>query len=121
MALLYALDEDLRGQLWRYMLRHNARGLDPIDVVRVGDVEELPLGTKDPEILLWCEAQRRILISHDRSTSPTHLSDHLAAGHRSPGVFLVRDVPMIKVVDFLVIAAYASEPAEWFDQYFYIP
>jgi hypothetical protein len=121
MPLLYVLDEDLRGLLWCYIVRYNARGVDPIDIVRVGDLEALPLGILDPQILQWCETHGRIFVTHDKSTSPVHLQDHLAAGRHCPGIFLVRDVRMADVVAFLAIAAHASEPSEWQDQYFYIP
>lgn len=121
MPLRYVLDEDLRGLLWRYVVRHNARGVDPIDVIRVGDAEGLPLGILDPLILIWCEVNDRVLVSHDRSTVPVHLRDHLKAGRRSPGIFLVRDVDPASVVAFLAAASEASDPAEWYDRYFYIP
>jgi hypothetical protein len=121
MPLLYVLDEDLRGQLWRYIVRHNTRGIDPVDVVRVGDLDDLPLGSVDPDVLTWCEAHNRILVTHDRSTIPLHLRDHLATGRHSPGIFLVRDAPLTDIVEFLATAAYASEPSEWLDRYWYIP
>jgi hypothetical protein len=121
MPLLYVLDEDVRGPLWRHILRYNARGIDPIDVIRVGDSDDLPLGILDPDILLWCEANNRVLISHDRSTTPVHLEDHLASGHHCPGIMLVRDVRLADVVAFLSAAAHASEASEWQDRYFYIP
>jgi hypothetical protein len=44
MPLPYLLDEDLRGLLWRYIVKYNARGVDLIDIVRVGDFDDLPLG-----------------------------------------------------------------------------
>jgi hypothetical protein len=72
MPLSYLIDEDLRGPLWRYVLRYNARGVEPIDAARVGDFDDLPLGTPDPEILRWCEVHQRVLVSHDRSTTPVH-------------------------------------------------
>jgi hypothetical protein len=42
----FVLDEHLRGPLWRAGQRHNARAEDPIDVVRVGDPPDLPLGQR---------------------------------------------------------------------------
>jgi len=48
MPLRYLLDENQRGVLWHVIQRHNARGIDPIDTVRVGDTPDLPLGTDDP-------------------------------------------------------------------------
>ena len=58
MVLKLVLDEHLRGPLWWAIQRHNAQSADPIDVIRVGDVPELPLGANDPEILLWAEQAR---------------------------------------------------------------
>jgi hypothetical protein len=117
----FVLDEDLRGLLWRYIVRYNARKVDPIDIVRVGDVEGLPLGILDPDILIWCEANNRILVSHDSSTTPVHLAGHLAVGRHCPGIFLVRGVHPMDAITFLAAATYASEPSEWQDRYFYIP
>lgn len=121
MALRYLLDEHLRGPLWVAIERHNARGVNPIDVVRLGDPTDLPLGTLDPDILLWVEREGRILVSLDKATLPLHLSDHLAAGHHSPGIFtLRRGVSIPDVVDFLVLAAHASDASEWQDGIEYI-
>lgn len=52
----------------------------------------------------------------------THFANHLRAGRHLPGLFLVRrGSRMLNVVDFLVAATYASEPADWQDQWVYIP
>lgn len=45
MPLTYVLDEHLRGPLWHLLGRHSQRGVDVIDVTRVGDPEDLVLGT----------------------------------------------------------------------------
>ena len=116
MPLRYLLDENQRGVLWHVILRHNARGIDPIDALRVGDVADLPLGSDDPTILLWAEREQRILVTFDRSSMRQHLTEHLAVGNHSPGIFMVLpDSKVVRIVEFLVIAAYASEPAEWLD------
>jgi hypothetical protein len=119
--LLYLLDENLRGLLWRYVVRHNARRLDPLDVVRVGDPADLPLGSDDPTVIRWCEANGRILVSHDQNTLIGHLANHLASGGRSSGIFIVRDAPVPDVVAYLAAAAYGSDPDEWRDGVFFIP
>ncbi len=122
MTLAFVLDEHLRGPLWQAVRTHKARGVHAIDVARVGDPADLPLGSTDPEIMAWAERNGRIVASHDESTMKTHLADHLRAGCHSPGVFLVRKASrLLEVVDFLVAAAYASEPADWQDQWVYIP
>jgi hypothetical protein len=122
MALGFVLDEHLRGPMWQVVQAHNKAGLYPIDVARVGDPPDLPLGTKDPDVLIWAERCCRIVVSRDESTMKTHFANHLRAGHGSPGLFLVRKRSrLFEVVDFLVAAAYASESADWQDQGFYIP
>src|SRR6266852_8081809 len=117
MALRYVLDEHLRGPLWRAIQWHNSLGVYPLDVVRVGDPADLPLGTGDPAILLWAEREQRILVTQDTDSMPTHLADHLAAGGHSPGVFMVRHHSTLpQILSFLRDAAYASELSEWQDQ-----
>ena len=122
MPLRYVLDENLRGPLWSLFTRHNRKGDYPVDVVRVGDQESVPLGTKDPELLRWAEDENRILISKDVRTIPAHLAIHLAAGRHSPGVMTLKtEVPLREILEFLVLAAYATDPPEWADASRYVP
>jgi hypothetical protein len=51
----FVLDEHLRGDLWNAIERHNRNGVNTVDVVRVGDMADLPLGSKDPSTLIWAE------------------------------------------------------------------
>jgi hypothetical protein len=118
----YVLDEHLRGLLWHALQQQNAGGAHPIDVVRVGDSPDLPLGTGDPTVLLWAEREGRILVTRDVKTMRGHLAAHLQAGHHSPGVFLIRrQATLPEVVDHLVLVAYAGDPAAVRDQAQYIP
>ena len=121
MPVAFLLDENQRGLAWRYILQHNARGIDNLDVVRIGDAADLPLGSDDPDILVWAERENRILISVDRRTLASHLANHIAQGRRCPGIFQVRDVPFQQVISFLACVAYASEPGEWENRITYIP
>ncbi len=122
MPIRFLLDENLPGRLLSAFLRHNAIGMDPIDAIRVGDPLDLPRGTQDPEILAWAEDAGRILVSHDLSTLPIFLADHLHSGRHSPGIFLIRHGASLRqVLDFLVLVAHASEPWEWADRYQFIP
>jgi len=121
MALAHHLDENVRGPLWRAVQPHNIAGRDPLDALRVGDMPDLPPGTDDAALLLWAEGAGRILVSLDRSTLPRHLAEHLQAGHKSPGIFMVgRRTSVQQVVSFLVAAAYASDSAEWQDRVEYL-
>lgn len=44
-----------------------------LDVLRVGDIPELPLAVDDPDILMWAEREERILVTEDRHTMANHL------------------------------------------------
>lgn len=44
-ALRYLLDENVQGWFWAACQRHNARGMYPLDIVRVGDPSDLALGS----------------------------------------------------------------------------
>jgi hypothetical protein len=121
-ALTYLLDEHLRGPLWWAIQRHNARSSDLIDAVRVGDADGPPLGTEDPDLLLWAEQAGRILVTFDEHTFPGFLADHLRSGRKSPGIFTVRPgMHLPDVVEFLALATLVSEPAEWQNRIAYVP
>jgi len=122
MPVSFTLDENVRGPLWTAILRHNLGAEFPIDAVRVGDPFDLALGSKDSEVLAWCERNGRILVSVDKSTLDLHLRRHLAAGSQSPGIFIIRpSASLSSIVEFLAIAAYASDPSEWRDRLWFIP
>jgi hypothetical protein len=122
MPLRFLLDENQRGLLWRAIVRHNQSGLYPLDVERVGDRPDLPLGSTDPEILLWCEREDRILVSFDKTTLAGHLAAHLQAGRHSPGIFMLRrGIRLADVVAHLMLVAYASDAWEWQDRIEFVP
>jgi hypothetical protein len=88
----------------------------------VGDLPDLSRGTSDPDILDWARAEGRILVSCDRSTMVGHLKDCLARGLPTPGVMIIRQHTTIPdVVEFLAVAAYASDSPDWADAWWFIP
>jgi hypothetical protein len=122
MPLAFLLDENVPRRLWRAIEIHNARGLYPLDVVRVGEPIDLSLGSDDPTILLWAEREGRIVVTEDKNTMPGHLVQHLRNGRHSPGILLLRlHCPLAEIVEMLVLIAYASDPGEWQDREEYIP
>src|SRR5262245_32601251 len=123
MPLRHVLDEHLRGALWSAIQAHNARGVDPIDVVQVGGPADLPLGTPDPDILLWAEREGRLFVTRDTNTVPGHLADHLASGHDSPGVLILRrlHVSVPQAVFALALIAHAGDPTDYVNCYRFIP
>jgi hypothetical protein len=122
MALRFLLDEHLRGPLWHAIQRHNLRGGLFLDVVRVGDPLDLPLGSGDPAILLWAERENRILLTEDVHTMPGHLAAHRQAGHHSPGVFLIAlGCSIGQLVGHLELVAHAGLATDYENQITYIP
>jgi len=122
MPLRLVLDENQRGPLWRAVVRHNQLGVHVLDVVRVGDPPDLPLGSTDAEILIWSEREQRILVTFDKTTLAGHLADHLQAGRHSPGIFTIRrGSSPSQIVAHLALVAYASEAWEWQDRIEFIP
>lgn len=121
-VLRYLLDENLRRRLWHAIQQHNRHGVFPVGAVRVGDPPDLPLGTLDPDILLWAEREGRILVSLDKTTLPGHLAQHLQSGHHSPGILVIQPSgTIVKVMDYLVYAAYAGSLADYEDGITFIP
>lgn len=117
MPLRFLLDEHLRGPLWRAIQRRNATGEIRIDATRVGDLPDLPLGAGDREILVWAEREERILITADKSTMVQHLEEHLRAGRRSPGIFMILPGAALRdVLEFIALASLYSDPEEWRDR-----
>lgn len=122
MPLSFLLDEHLRGPLWQALLRHNLRGTNTLDVVRVGDFQDLPLSSDDSHILKWSEREGRILVTEDRHTMSGHLREHLAGGGHSPGILLLRPGQSIpNAVECLVLIAHAGEEAEFANAITYFP
>jgi hypothetical protein len=85
MNLRYLLDEHAPHALQKYV-----SGADPVlDVWKLGDASAPPLGTLDPQILIWREANDFVLVTNNRKSMPLHLADHLHAGNHVPGIFVL--------------------------------
>ena len=96
--------------------------MTPLDVVRVGDPLDLPLGTPDSDVLLWAEREDRLLISWDKRTMPGFLVAHLQGGRHSPGILFLRDaVTVARILAALVLIAYAGDPIDYQDRADFIP
>ena len=69
--LKYLIDENVDPTY-----THQLRRLSPdLFTIAVGDITAPPKGTLDPEILLWCEDNRCILVTNNRKSMPVHLAD----------------------------------------------
>jgi len=117
----FVIDEHLRVILLGTIRRHNTTGGRPIDATEVGEPPDLPLGTIDPDLLVWAERTGRIVVSLDANTLIAHFFDHLAAGRHSPGLFIVTPGATLgQIVSFLEIATHAGDPADFADTVTYV-
>lgn len=91
-------------------------------VWRIAEPGAPSLGTLDPQILLWCEANGSVLVTNNRASMPGHLGDHLADEHHVPGIFVLNDALSLgETIDELLNAAYASLEDEYRDQIRFLP
>jgi hypothetical protein len=88
----------------------------------VGNPGLPPRGTKDADILLWCELNNLILVTNNRSSIPVHLADHLSQGRRIKRIFVLRPKAHIgEIIENLIFIALAAEKNEFLDQIIHNP
>ncbi|WP_339384100.1 hypothetical protein [Gloeocapsopsis crepidinum] len=88
----------------------------------IGDLDAPPKGTLDPDILIWCEINKFVLVTNNRKSMPRHLTDHLAAGRHVPGIITINLSQSIgQTVEELIIIAGASFEDEYQDRVEYLP
>lgn len=70
-------------------------------------------GLSDLEVLSCAARDKRILVSHDRRTMPTHFAAFIQTG-TSPGVFIIgQNVSVWTAIDELLLIWSCSEYEEW--------
>ncbi len=122
MPIAFLLDEHLRGPIWQAIVRRNLAGPLHLDVVRVGDGAELPIGAQDSDILAWAAREARIVLSMDRRTMPRALVEMLHSGGHSPGLIMIRGAASIPtVLDCLEAIAQENRPDLFADSVTFIP
>jgi hypothetical protein len=114
----FLLDEHVPQAVQSQLLRLNAE----IDVLAVGQPLAPPKGTSDPDILAWIEKTGYILVTGNRRTIPGHVQAHYAAGHRIPGILLLkRGVRVGQIIEQLYLLWTASDAKEYIDRLLYLP
>jgi hypothetical protein len=58
-----------------------------LDVAQVGDFGMPKKGSSDVDLLNFCEAEKRILVTADRKSFPKHLAMHFQLGRHTPTAF----------------------------------
>jgi hypothetical protein len=121
MPIQFLIDEDMPRAVYHAIVRHNQKTRDTIDAMYVGQLNAPPKGTQDPDLLIWAEETRRLLVSYDKRTLPKNFATHLVAGRHVPGIFLFKlhhSFPFI--AEFLATVTHASSPDEWIDRIFVV-
>jgi len=104
------------------LVRGLRRRLADVSVIQVGEPEAPPKGTGDLELLVFCEEQRRLLITADRATVPDCVRLHLERGRHTWGVLVVGpDASLGLILDELSLVYGATEDTEWVDVLYYLP
>lgn len=117
-AVRILLDENVDTRLLAAVRRRSSS----VEISQIGEPERPALGTKDPELLEWCEVNQYSLVTNNRRSMPGHLTDHLAAGRHVPGIFILsEDMSFGEIVDELLLIEGASEAEEYRDQLVYLP
>ena len=112
----FQADNDLRGAIWRGVLRREPS----IDFQSAREVELD--GVPDSEVLRVASMQNRILISHDENTMPSHFKSFLAAGYESPGLLIVsQSVATNVVIESILLIWIASESDDWKNKIAWLP
>ena len=114
----YILDENV-DPAFRVALLNQAPSMI---VWKIGDLGLPPKGTKDPDILGWCEENQCLLVTNNRKSMPVHLRSHLAKGGHIPGILeLNPNMSIGDTIDELVLIWGASEREEYHDLIIYLP
>lgn len=118
MGIKYLMDENI-DPLYPKQLRLKQPELI---ILVIGEPFTPPKGTKDPEILDWCEEYQYILVTNNRRSMPVHLKDHLAKNQHIPGIFILN--PQLTIgqnIDELILIAEGSFDDEYQDQIIHLP
>ncbi|WP_404787152.1 DUF5615 family PIN-like protein [Altericista sp. CCNU0014] len=114
----YLIDENLPPTYQTQLLLRKP----DLTVWAIGDPGTPPKGTLDPEILQWCEQHQFILVTNNRRSMPTHLSDRLDKNNHIPGIFVLRPKATLKeILDDLILIAEVDEPNDFCDRIVHIP
>ena len=110
------IDQDIDHDILRGLIRCIPQ-LDAVTAFEIGMSE-----ATDPELLTWAAQAGRTIVTHDRTTMPTHAADLMNEGKNIAGVFVVlRSLPLRQVIEDLELMITCSENDEWVNVIRYLP
>ncbi|HAC65109.1 MAG TPA: hypothetical protein DCF68_16660 [Cyanothece sp. UBA12306] len=93
-----------------------------LSILVIGEPLTPTKGTKDPEILCWCEEYGFVLVTNNRRSMPGHLKEHLQNNQHIPGIFILNSSLTIgQNIEELLLIGEGSFPNEYQDQIIYLP
>ena len=79
-------------------------------------------GASDPALLAWAAERQRILLTHDRQTTPKHAHDRMRARLPMPGVVVVSDIaPVGEVIELVTLYLESGSEEEFDSHVIYLP
>jgi predicted nuclease of predicted toxin-antitoxin system len=110
------IDQDLDHVILRGLLLRVPK-LDVVTAYQAG------LGdASDPDLLAWAAEQKRVVVTHDRRTMPSHASARIAARESVAGVIIVsRRLSVSQVINELEVIVSCSNVEEWENVIKYLP
>jgi hypothetical protein len=110
------IDQDLDHDILRGLIRR----IPQLDVVTAFEIGMSP--APDLQLLIRAAQERRIIVTHDRKTMPTHAADLMSGGKNIAGLFVVpRRLPLHQVIEDLELMITCSENDEWINVIRYLP
>ena len=102
------------------------RALEPeIEHEQVGrGPNSLPKSTRDPDIILFAEIEKRAIVTFDKETMIKHAANHIRIGQHTWGVFVFPHGHHLyagQIAEELHIIWAASIADEWIDQVVFLP
>jgi Domain of unknown function (DUF5615) len=117
-TILYLMDENLDPLYKRHLLLKKPG----LIVYAVGDPGAPPKGTRDPEILCWCEENNFILVTNNRKSMPDHLGEHLAQERHIPGIITMNtEMSIGETIEELILIAELGVASDYQDRIEYLP
>ena len=114
----FLIDENLSPDIAAGVRHRNSA----VDSISIGGPGALAKNTLDPEILLYCEASHRVLVTNNRKSMPAHLAAFAAEGRRHWGIFEVRDGATVgDLIDELLLIWGATDASAHIDRVRWIP
>lgn len=110
------IDQDLDHDILRGLARRIPR-LDAVTAFEIG----MSTAT-DTQLLSWAAQAGRIIVTHDRTTMPTHAAELMSEGNNIAGLFIaLRSLPLHQVIEELALLITCSNNDEWVNVIRYLP